>query len=124
MMKRFALAAAAAFALTGCTLGDVASTPAPHIVAGTTALDERAALSVELSYAAFRIALETGVDAGLIRGERATRAAALDNRAFAAVGAVRAAYRAGNATSYVAAVDEALRAVNLALAAVRKEPTS
>ena len=104
-MKRLILAACAALALTGCTTLTSAPT-SPADVAETTVLDERAATAAELAYKAARLAGEMAVDAGLIEGERATQVAALDNKAFAALGRVRTAYRAGNAASYTAALEE------------------
>lgn len=120
-MKRILFAALVALALPGCAALEASRyvPPSPGVIAGQTVLDERAALSVELAYKAFRTALEIAVDAGALKGTAASKAAALDNRAFAAVGAVRAAYRAGNAASYVAAVDEARAGIAAALAAVR-----
>lgn len=85
--------------------------PAPAAVANKTVLDEQGALAAELAYKAARIAIETGVDAGLIRGATATRIAALDAKAYAALGVVRQAYRAGNATNYAAALMTARAAV-------------
>lgn len=120
-MRKLFLAAAVSLALTGCAgLGTLASVPtSPGQVADRTVLDEQGALGVELAYKAFRTALEVATDAGVLRGQRATQAAALDNRAYAAVQAARAAYRGGNATSYRQAVDEARAAINAALAAVK-----
>jgi hypothetical protein len=116
-MRKFAILAAACLALTGCAgLGGLPSSPAA--VAESTVLDEQGALGVELAYKALRTALELAVDTGALRGEAATRAAALDNRAYGAVFAARAAYRAGNATSYAQAVTDARAAITAALAAI------
>lgn len=113
-MKRMIFAACAALALGGCGalqgLGGIPS--APVAVADQTVLDEQGALAVELAYKAARLAVETAVDAGLIKGERATKLAELDNKAYAAVLTARRAYRAGNATSYGAALAEARIAVS------------
>lgn len=102
-----------ALPLAGCGLMRLpAALPAvPAAVANTTVLDEQAALGVELAYKAERIALETAVDANLLHGERATQAAALDDKAFAAVKIARRAYIAGNATDYVTAIAQARLAV-------------
>jgi hypothetical protein len=111
-MKRLLLAVSAAVALAGCNpsaLGTLPSSPAQ--AADRTTLDEQGALTVELAYSAVRLAVETGVDVGIIRGSIADRFAELDRRAYAAVLAVRAAYRAGNADSYAAAQTIALDAV-------------
>lgn len=111
-MKRLLFVVGAALALAGCGLTGLASIPsAPVAVADETVLDEQGALAVELAYKAARLAVETAVDAGQIRGERATQVAALDNQAYAAVQTARRAYRAGNATSYGAALAEARGAI-------------
>lgn len=122
-MNRFAFALLAALSL-GIAACAGFTAPAgvptsPSEAADTTVLDERAALSVELAYKALRLAMETAVDAGALTGERARQAAALDNRAYAAVVAVRTAYRAGNAQSYATAVDEARAAIGATLDALR-----
>lgn len=93
----------------------------PRDVADQTILDERAALAVELAYRAAGTALEIAVDAGALTGENAAAAARLENRAYTAVLAVRAAYDTGNASTYAEAVDSAQRAVSAVLAAVKGE---
>ena len=65
--------------------------PSPASVADKAVLDEQGALAAELAYKAARIAIETGVDAGFIRGATAARFAALDAKAYAALGVVRRA---------------------------------
>ena len=90
-------------ALSACT-PPATIPPAPGAIADKTVLDEQGALAAELAYKAARIALETGVDAGVIRGATAARIAALDAKAYAALRVVRRAYEAGNATSYAAAL--------------------
>lgn len=118
MRKLLFAAALLPLALAGCaTLPSVPTSPGA--VAETTVLDEQGALGVELAYKAFRTALEVAVDAGVLRGANATKAATLDNRAYAAVQAARAAYRAGNASSYTQAVSDARAAIAAALAAVK-----
>ena len=119
-MKRIILLALP-LALAACTAGQainsagtVAATTAdavgvtpPSDFADKTTLDEQGMLACENFYKAARIAVETGVDAGLIKGETAAKVAVLDNQAYAALGAVRSAYRAGNAQSYKNALREA-----------------
>lgn len=85
--------------------------PAPGAVANKTVLDEQGALAAELAYKAARVAIETGVDAGLIRGATAAKVATLDAKAYAALGVVRKAYEAGNAASYNAAIVTARAAI-------------
>lgn len=118
-MKRsvFLLATMVACApLAACDFGTIQS---PGSVANRTVLDEQIAVSVELAYKAARVAVETGVDAGLIKGATAAKVALADNRAFAAVQFVRTAYRAGNAASYSAAATEAQKAVGALLSAIK-----
>lgn len=131
-MNRLILALAAALALSGCavapatvasagaTVADSVGVPPPATAADRTVLDEKAMTGVELAYKAARIAVETGVDAGLIKGAAAARFAALDSQAYRALGAVRAAYRAGNAASYRAALTEAQAAIGAVLALTGK----
>lgn len=115
-----AVALACAPALAGCSTMGLPDVPtAPAQVADSTVLDEQVGSGVELAYRGFRTALEVATDAGLIRGARATQVAALDNRAYAAVQAVRAAYRAGNATAYTRAAMEARAAIAAALTAIK-----
>lgn len=117
-MKRLMLLAAA-FALTPLTACDFGSTASPASVANTTILDEQVAVSIELAYKAARTALETGVDAGLIKGELATKVALADNKAFAATQAVQQAYKAGNASNYASAAIQAQAAIRDLLAAIK-----
>ena len=117
-MRRLFLAAMLACAPMLASCG-VMTTPPPATVANATVLDEQVGQGVELAYAAFRIALEVAVDTGRLKGAAATRAAALDNRAFAATQAVQAAYRAGNSDGYLAAAKEARAAITAALVAVK-----
>lgn len=93
--------------------------PAPETIANRTVADEQAAIGVELAYKAFRTALELGVDAGVITGPRARLAADADNRAYAAVQAMRAAYRGANAGGTLAAAAEARTAIAQALLALK-----
>src|SRR3546814_13629132 len=96
-MRRLILAAAMVLALPACS---TLSGGGPVLVTQATALDEKIAVSVELAYRAARLAMETGVDAGLIKGPRAAQVAAHYNQASSSVQAVRAAYKAGHAPRY------------------------
>ena len=103
----------AAVSLTGCApLLAGLTPPPPATYADRTILDEQAASGVELAYKAARIAVETGVDGGLIVGENASRFRVLNRQAYAAVQTARAAYAAGNAQTYGAAVAEAKSLIN------------
>lgn len=113
-----ALGALLVLSLPGCaSLAGLMAWPAA--VANQTALDEQGAIGVELAYKASRTAMEVAVDAGLLKGPRAAQMADLDNRAFAAVTGVRAAYRAGNASNYYVAIADARAAITAMLAAVK-----
>jgi len=121
-MKRmiFAICGALALASCGAVTAPAAIPPSPSTLADKTVLDEQGALAAELAYKAARLAVETGVDAGVIKGANATRFAALDSKAFAALQTVRAAYRAGNATTYSAALTQARAAISDLLALTGK----
>lgn len=100
-------------------LASCANLTSPVASANQTKLDEQAAIGVNLAYKAFRLAAETGIEAGFIKGDVAAKVASADNRAFAAVQAVDAAYRAGNSTDYASAVANAYVAIDFAVAAVK-----
>jgi len=101
----------AALALSGCALAPGGSPPPPSTVTNASTLDEKLALGVESLYKVARTAAEFAVDHKLIKGERATQVAAVDNAAYKAVLACRAAYSASNATSYAQAAAEATGAI-------------
>lgn len=119
-MRKLIIALFAPLALAACaTVPSVP--PAPADVADTTVLDERGAIAVESAYRAAGLALEMAADTGLLRGEAAARAARLEQRAYDAVLAARAAYDAGNAASYATALINARAAVAAALVAINGE---
>jgi hypothetical protein len=72
----------------------------PGQVANSTKLDEQAAVTAHLAYKSWRLAVETSVNAGLIKGQLAAHVAQLDNQLYSALQAVDAAYASGNATNY------------------------
>lgn len=112
-----AAALVTALALAGC-LGQPAAQP-PAAAAAATTLDERAALRAEQLYQAAATTILAADRMGLVPAALRPRLAELDRRAYAAVRATRAAYRAGNAPGYAAAVAEADGAVRELLAAFR-----
>lgn len=113
-----AVALAAALMTSACNIAPPAT---PSTVANKTVLDEQIAVTAELAYKAARLAAETAVDAGLIRGTRADVVRVANVRAKSATDAVRNAYAAGNALNYSLAAAEAERAVNGILAAIKGE---
>lgn len=116
-MKPFTVLAA--LALAGCGVGgltDVASTPAA--VANQTVLDEKGAIAVETAYTAAAKAAALAIRTGVVSDPNTIRRIGeLDNRAYAAVQATRAAYNAGNASSYLGAFNQANVAVKAMLSA-------
>ena len=96
MKRLIALCLPLALMACGGVTGAINSLPpSPSAIADSTVLDEQGALAAELAYKAARVAVETGVDAGLIRSATAAKVAKLDQRAFTALGVVRKAYAAG-----------------------------
>jgi hypothetical protein len=118
-MKRL-LIAFAALSLAGCnaTAGPI-TVPTPVEYANRTAVDEQAAVGVENAYKAFRLALELGVDTGVIKGERAVRAAKADHTAYNALLVLRSAYKTANSEDFLAAARSANIAIAQGIAAVR-----
>lgn len=114
-MKRMILASLA-LTLSACVTPTLPASPA--VVADRTVLDEQAGLAIELAYEAAGTAVLTANRAGLIPATLKPRIAAADRKAFAAVQAVRAAYDAGNATSYATALTIARGAVTDLLTAI------
>lgn len=126
-MKRQLLIAAAFFALplAACdTLSNVAAGGAglpssPVEVCDASQLDENVGIAVETAYKAWRIALELGVDTGLVKGALAAKLAALDNTAYGLTVATQSAYKACNAAGYATAATQANAAITQAIAALR-----
>lgn len=90
--------------LGACTAPLPVLAPPPASFAQATTLDERGLLTIEVAYRAAGLLLEAAVDAGRLRGADALRAERLDAQAAQAVALARAAYDAGNAADYAAAV--------------------
>lgn len=109
-MKRLIPLAMLALTLPSCTgLAALAGGPAP--VANATVLDEKLAIGVELAYQAVTRAILAANDARPFSPELKERVKLADRKAYEAVVAVRAAYRAGNASSYSMAAAEAQAAI-------------
>lgn len=118
-MKRLIVAFAApmTLALSGCA--GFMPPQSPSQAADSVILDERAALAIELAYNAAGTALEAALDAGLITGSNLDIAREANGRAYGAVLATRAAYDAGNADSYDAALEQSRVAISQMLTAVK-----
>lgn len=113
MLKRLILLVFAALVITAPPLA-LSGCATPTAPATQSVVDEKVAIGVNAAYKAFRISVETGVNAGLIKGPLAGRLADIDNRAYQAVLLVDAAYRAAqisptadNLAAYYAAAREA-----------------
>jgi hypothetical protein len=91
--------------------------PAPAEYAERDAADEQAAVAVENGYKAFR--LELGVDTGVLKGERAVKAAAADRQAYNALLIFREAYKTANAADLLTAGRSANIAIAQAIAIVK-----
>lgn len=99
-MRKFLIAVALCSAsLTGC-----ATVPTPSSLAEQTKIDEQSINTLELAYKTWRLAVETGINAGQIKGQLAGRVAQLDNQLYQALVAAETAYKGANAASYDAAV--------------------
>lgn len=93
---------------------------APVALADRMTLDERAVLRAEHVYQAAATVALAASQAGIIPASARPTIAAADQRAYAALRAMRAAYAAGNAGSYEQAGREAEAAMNLLLRALRR----
>lgn len=109
-MKRIALAmclAAVALPLAGCS-SIRSPRVAPSDIADTTTIDEQAAITAETAYTAASLLGARLAQAGLIDKAKFQ---SLDQKAYQAVLAERAAYAAGNADGFAAAVTQINAAV-------------
>lgn len=106
--KSFAAAALMMAGLSTVGCAALSSISAPADLASSTALDEKAAIMAETSYATASILGTRLAQVGLIDRERFKAA---DARAYAALQAVRAAYQAGNSREFGQALDQANAAI-------------
>lgn len=129
-IHRFAVAllAPALFLLSACAAMSAIPTAVgalPTIIGGPvtisdrSTIDETAGRAIELAYKAARTVAEVAVDAGILKGERAAQVQVLNRRAYNAVLAARAAYRAGNESSWIRASGEARTAIEQFLNAAK-----
>jgi hypothetical protein len=107
---------AVALLLPACSLQTL---PPPGAVASATILDERVATGFELAYTAAARSAALARQAKLISDADWPKVKASDMRAYAALQAVRAAYRAGNAATFDAALAEARAAVSALVVAAK-----
>lgn len=106
-MKKLHLVMAALVMTPMLTAAACQPTPtSPAEIAPNSVLDEQAVIAVQLAYKTWRLAVESGVQTGLIKGARATQVRELDARLYAALQATESAYEARNAASFEAAVVE------------------
>lgn len=91
----------------------------PVTISNQTTIDETAGTAIELAYQAAARAAEVAVDAGFVKGADAAKLQAANNRAYQAVLAARAAYRAGNESSWITATADAKAAISALLAAAK-----
>lgn len=114
-------ALAALFLVGGCTGTLPPPTAGPGALADSTTLDERGNMTVEIAYQLGAIALKAMLDNDALSDEAATVALQRERDAYRAVLAVRQAYDAGNATTYLPAVLAANDAITALLAALKRE---
>lgn len=104
-MRRFLMAvalAASSLSVSACaTLG-----AEPAAVADTTKADEQAMLAAENVYLAANNLAQFSFDLNVLNADQRAKVKAADNKAYSALLAVRAAYRAGNSKNLVAALNE------------------
>jgi hypothetical protein len=107
-MKRFFFALALPLALVGASGGCSSIPSSPSAVASTTVLDEKGAIGVELAYTAAAKASSVAIRSGAVTDPAViAHIGQLNEKAYAAVKAVRAAYAAGNSDSYITAFSDA-----------------
>lgn len=110
MIRKLTFLAALALAvpLAACdpgSIGSAGSVPTPASVAQHTTADEQAMLRAEQAYKLARTLSGLAVDTGLAKGGNLVRLQTLDNRLYAALTTARAAYRAFNSDSLLAAAN-------------------
>ncbi len=118
-MKRLALFLALTLGACAGGISPPASIPAAPIdLADKTTLDEATVIAFDQSVTVAANLAELAIRTGAVKGDAAlNRVADASRRARAAVIALHAAYDAGNATSYAAAIRSAREAINAVQAA-------
>ena len=119
-MLRKILCALSALALSACSLPALMGLPAaPVAAANQTVMDEKVGIAIETAYPSAAYAATLAIRSGALSRENILRVAEIDRRAYAAVQATRAAYDAGNASTYREAATIALPLVRELIAAIR-----
>lgn len=118
MRSLILITCALALPLAACEAFTTGTVPAPSTISDRTKADEQAAVTAHLAYKSWRLAVETGVKSGLIKGTLAGRVADLDNQIFKALSAVDAAYSGGNAADIYTAVGNFNTAVTVGYSAI------
>jgi hypothetical protein len=118
-MRRLLIICACALALplTACDLATT-GVAAPATYANTTKADEQGAVTAELAYKTWRLAVETGVNSGAIKGQLAGHVADLDNQLYSALQVVEKAYAAGNSGDIATAVGNFNTALTVGYSAI------
>jgi hypothetical protein len=101
-----------ALPVAACSTLETGTVPAPGTYTNKTVLDEKIAITAHNAYKAWRLAVETGINAGYIKGQLAVRIANVDNQLYSALTVVDQAYATGNAASYAEAIDKFNAALN------------
>lgn len=102
-MKRLILILA--LPLAACAANQsVPSSLQPSTYSDQTKVDEQSAQTAELAYKAWRLAIKTGVQGGIIKGQTAKDIADIDNKLYAALQTVESAYATANSASIQSAV--------------------
>lgn len=106
-------------ALAACNV-PIASIPtSPVEVANSTTIDDSAAIAVESLNKAWLTLIDVGINAGVIKGDTATKVLAIDDRITQAITAARLAYAAGNAETFTEALRKLRAAVDEGSALIR-----
>lgn len=122
-MKKILLSAACVLALglSACESGLSSVVTNPPTTAGTL-VDEKALLGAETSYHVLGTTLELAVDTGRLKGANAAKARDLNQKAYRALLAARAAQKAANATDYATKVAEVLSLVKQVEQIIKQSP--
>jgi hypothetical protein len=92
---------AAALSLAACTPAILDSGQSPSSVADSTVIDEKAMLGLETLYLSANQLAQTALDLGIVKGDESrAEVKEADRKAYNALLAARAAYRAGNSRSF------------------------